>query len=642
MDGRYGIVQVKVDVRGLESSTLDFVYVEDGATFTRVGDEDRSAVVNADYASTFAVKAAGSNGTGMRNVEVTFSIETSGANTAGGTFANGQSSMTDTTGQSGEATSSTLTANGYAGEFTVRASAPGFSDVTFTATNGYDQNTLPTITKVNPLTGPLKGGTIVTITGTNFVADDVAGTTVTFGNDAGIVDAVSETEIIVRTPAKSVTGKVDIRATTANGAVTATDQFDYQNLASPTVSDIDPPAGPMSGNTLVTITGTGFIEDDLKNTSVTFDGDEGRVTEVTETSVKVHTPRHSAGLVDVVVTTSADSITITDGFLYAQGPTLTSVVPDRGTYQGGTEVIVTGTFLDPGGFHRTVVAFGENEIPGTVISWSNTSLRVTTPAIPIEDVGEYHVLVSTPGGDTALSNAYVFHKPPTLTARSPATSAHSGGQTLTLTGTGFSSGYTSASVGAANVAVASVTVNSATELQFTIPSAADAGVTGAYGYADVTVDVAKPAAVTDWADFVFGTSNALRLLYVEDGASMVKVSGDNQIAIVETAYGAPFVVKVTDPEGAGIEGVPVTFSAPGTPASGTFAGAASVTVNTDASGVASSGTFTANDTAGSVTVTASAAGFDDLTFTATNIVDPGDPTIVSFTPKFGPTDGGRS
>jgi hypothetical protein len=55
-----------------------------------------------------------------------------------------------------------------------------------------------------------------------------------------------------------------------------------------------------------------------------------------------------------------------------------------------------------------------------------------------------------------------------------------------------------------------------------------------------------------------------------------------------------------------LSGVSVTFAAPGTGASGTFGGSATVTTN--GSGVATAPTFTANSTTGSYTVTATATG----------------------------------
>jgi len=79
-------------------------------------------------------------------------------------------------------------------------------------------------------------------------------------------------------------------------------------------------------------------------------------------------------------------------------------------------------------------------------------------------------------------------------------------------------------------------------------------------------------------------------------------------------------VTVKDANGNSLGGVPVTFTAPGSGASGTFpAGGNSVTVTTNGSGVAST-TITANGTAGAFSVNATVAGLPNstATFTLTN------------------------
>ena len=66
-----------------------------------------------------------------------------------------------------------------------------------------------------------------------------------------------------------------------------------------------------------------------------------------------------------------------------------------------------------------------------------------------------------------------------------------------------------------------------------------------------------------------------------------------------TAFANPLVVKDVDQYGNPVSGVTVTFTPPGTGASGTFT--TSATAVTNASGVATSNTYTANTTAGAPT-----------------------------------------
>ena len=92
------------------------------------------------------------------------------------------------------------------------------------------------------------------------------------------------------------------------------------------------------------------------------------------------------------------------------------------------------------------------------------------------------------------------------------------------------------------------------------------------------------------------------------GESITATSGTPQSAAANTAFGAPLVATVKDGGGNPVSGVLVTFTAPATGASATFAGGAN-TAMTNASGVATSVTLTANGTAGGpYTVAATVAG----------------------------------
>lgn len=86
--------------------------------------------------------------------------------------------------------------------------------------------------------------------------------------------------------------------------------------------------------------------------------------------------------------------------------------------------------------------------------------------------------------------------------------------------------------------------------------------------------------------------------------AIAATSGTPQSAIVSTAFTNPLVATVTDQYGNGVSGETVTFTAPSSGASGTFAGGVN-TATTNSSGVATSAVFTANSTQGSYTVTAS-------------------------------------
>jgi hypothetical protein len=104
-------------------------------------------------------------------------------------------------------------------------------------------------------------------------------------------------------------------------------------------------------------------------------------------------------------------------------------------------------------------------------------------------------------------------------------------------------------------------------------------------------------------------------------ANITSTNGTAQGAIVGAPAPAPFSATVTDSSGAGVPNQTVTFTAPSSGASGSFAGGGTTsTATTDSSGVATSAAFTANNTPGSYTVTANVAGVaGGAAFTVTNV-----------------------
>jgi len=104
---------------------------------------------------------------------------------------------------------------------------------------------------------------------------------------------------------------------------------------------------------------------------------------------------------------------------------------------------------------------------------------------------------------------------------------------------------------------------------------------------------------------------------------MTLVSGTPQTAIVESAFASNLQVALSNSDGCPVTsaaaGLPITFSAPVSGASGTFSTSASNTaiVGADASGTVAAPPFTANTVAGSYTVTASSQ-YGSVSFSLTN------------------------
>jgi hypothetical protein len=384
----------------------------------------------------------------------------------------------------------------------ITATAPagtGTVDVTVTTSKGtsalsaadqYTYTGIPTVTSISPTSGPVAGGTSVSITGTNFI---VGATSVNFGSTAATTVTVNSGTSITATSPAGV-GTVHVTATTTGGtsSTVASDQFTY--AAAPTVTDISPENGPTAGSTSVTITGTGFVD----GATVTFGGTAGTgVAFVSSTSITATTPAHAAGEVDVVVTNpDTQSGTLSDEFTYIAPPTVTGISPPSGPTAGSTSVTITGTgFVD-----GATVTFGGTA--GTGVAFvSSTTITATTPA---HTAGAVDVVVTNPDTQAGtLSGGFTYIGPPTVSAILPTGGTPAGGTPVTITGTGFVDGATVTFGGTAGTSVAFV---SSTTITATTPAhvagAVDVVVTNPdtqYGTLTSGFMYAAPPTVTDIA-----------------------------------------------------------------------------------------------------------------------------------------------
>jgi hypothetical protein len=154
----------------------------------------------------------------------------------------------------------------------------------------------PTVTNVEPHSGPAAGGSSVTVNGTNFTGESV----VKFGSTtAASVTVNSATSITAVSPAG--TGRVDVTVTTSSGTspTSEADRFTY----GPTVTKVEPKRGSQGGGTTVTLTGTGFTG----VTAVHFGATSAKSFTVNSAaSITAVSPKvKGTGTVDVTVTTPA-------------------------------------------------------------------------------------------------------------------------------------------------------------------------------------------------------------------------------------------------------------------------------------------------------------------------------------------------
>ncbi|MFV0924470.1 putative Ig domain-containing protein [Pseudomonas palmensis] len=336
--------------------------------------------------------------------------------------------------------------------------------------------------------------------------------------------------------------------------------------ATPTLTAVSPGSGGAIGGTSVTLTGTNFVG----VTNVTFAGVPAtNIIVVAPTLITATVPAHTAGPVNVTVTTASGTSTLTNGFTYLAVPTLTIATPNSGATTGGNQVFISGTGLTG----TTSLTFGGTPASSFTVN-SSTSITAIAPA---HAAGPVNVVATTPGGSATSVNAYTYLAVPTLNTVTPNSGPIGGGTSVTLTGTGLT-GASSVTFG--GVSATGWTINSPTQITATIPA-------GNAGVVNVSVTTAAGSA---------SLTNAF------------------------TYIAPPVAGPVSASVGHNSSANPVTLSLSGGVAS-------SVAISTSAS----HGTVTASGTSVTYTPTVGFAGTDSFTYTATNSAGTSAPATVTVT-----------
>ncbi len=335
------------------------------------------------------------------------------------------------------------------------------------------QSPTVSLTGLAPNTGSIAGGSSVAITGTGFFSgatvnfiEESSGAVVSGGKTlpATYVSVIGADSITAVSPGVTEGATYFVTVTTtinhetysscAPVSLACAPVFTYSPYY-PIVSGLSPDAGRTGGGTSVTISGVNFF------TGITvYFSPVGGGSNVTATSTlngpnsitAISPAEGSPGGYYVWVSYTAGGTTYSSCvsgsvsaacapvFTYDARPTVTSVSPSGGGYNGGTSVVVQGT----GFLSATEVAFGG--IAGTNLSiTSDGLLTITSPA---HSAGKVDVQVTNPAGTSNANPAddsftYSALYTPTISVTNSPTSPTLGqGVTFTATVTGRSGGAT--------------------------------------------------------------------------------------------------------------------------------------------------------------------------------------------------------
>ena len=431
--------------------------------------------------------------------------------------------------------------------FVTKQHAQGFVDLTIFNGDLTDNATLsnafwyqtPTpaslsLTGISPVSGPATGGNSITLTGTGGPAG--AGGVPNLStcwpeiSSGGAIEktASSASSVTFTMPAggPGVTSVWIVCPYVSGPAKSNSLQYTY--LGPPTVTSVAPGAGALAGGQSVIVNGAAFAAD----VQVSFGGRPAPVTQVADggSQATVVVPAGSAiGPVDVIVTNPGQgSATLTSGYTYQQGPTVTSVTPAQGPTDGGTLVVIAGTGFQSGA-GVVVKSPADAEAATDVSVRSDTSIAATLPAF---SPGLVDLVVQNPDGTQAIGvDAFTYDdtpaplNAPTVTSISPNTGVVSGGTEVTIIGADFENAQCLVAFGGVRATTQSYVAT--TRMTATTPP-------GNPGTVDVTVTCPTAGAGTLNNGFTY--SGAPTLTTVAPGSG--SASGGTTVTLTGSGFGA--------------------------------------------------------------------------------------------------------
>ena len=445
-------------------------------------------------------------------------------------------------------------------------------------------NGAPTVTAVSPTSRD--AGAVnqnLTITGTNFIT----GATVAFSTNGITVNSTtfnSATSLSVNISIASgaTVGTRTITVTNGDGSVVTSGSIFTVNAA-PTVTAVSPSSRAQgTSNQSLTVTGTNFITGATATFSATgITVNSTTFVNATSLTVNVTVASNAATGAGTISVLNGDGSTATSGSIFTVNPppTATSVSPsslDQGAISQA--LTLTGTGFESG---ATVLATGSGVTVNSTAFVNSTTLTVTVSVNGGATIASSGFSVTNPDAGTVTSGAiFSVTAAPTVTAVSP-TSRGAGAvsQNLTVTGTGFVTGTSLATVfSGTNITVNSTTYVSSTSLTVNISIAAGAAI----GTRTFTVTNGDRSTATSGSIFTVNVAPTVTGVSPNTEAQSVTVS--------VTVTGTGFVAGAS---------LATVFSGTGvTVNSTTYVSATSLTVNITVSASAPNGTHTITVTNG--------------------------------------------
>ncbi len=194
---------------------------------------------------------------------------------------------------------------------------PGTVDIEVTTALGVSPNTpaddytfvpnldAPVITSISPSSGPVRGGTVLTVRGRNLGGARSAGWNNTVAISSkwdDLLQPVSDTEVRVTTPLFIGAGPKELVVVTEGGGGSEGGPASTFQALPPAPLVPSPARGPLAGGNLVTLDASGIDQEWFGR--VLFDGVEAQTVSRTPEAITVRAPAHAAGTGAIVIETT--------------------------------------------------------------------------------------------------------------------------------------------------------------------------------------------------------------------------------------------------------------------------------------------------------------------------------------------------
>jgi len=314
---------------------------------------------------------------------------------------------------------------------------PGLADVVLLSTYGRFEAPLALryfepldLAALAPASGALAGGEQVLLHGAGFTRN----TTVTFGlAPAANPYWIDSERLRVEAPAGAAVGSVDVVVADDTSSAELVGGYAYRAApaSSLRLDAVVPARGDVEGGDGVTLVGTRLDEGVA---TVLFDGVPAPVLGALDSEhLRVATPAHGPGPVDVSVSNDAGSTTLSAGFTFEQRVHLVAVAPAQGSAAGGTAIALTGS-----GFSvDTEVLIGGRPLIDPVLVDAENITGVTPPG----SAGLVDLVARDPArGEDRLAHAFRYQATLDVLSVRPVKGSMGGGTFAMVYGRGFSAG----------------------------------------------------------------------------------------------------------------------------------------------------------------------------------------------------------